>query len=153
MVIDVRPPAEYAAGQLPDAVNIPPGELEARLADLPVGRPVVAYCRGPLCAYADTAVRALAAAGRPALRLVDGLPEWAAAGAAGRGRHRDGGGDDPGAGAMSGATEPSTAVRDGDVPLLQHADYDAPSVFQPANLLGRTEHAPRSRTRKRRRPL
>jgi rhodanese-related sulfurtransferase len=80
IVLDVRPPAEYAAGHLPDAVNIPPDELEARLCELPAGRPVVAYCRGPLCAFADTAVRALTAAGRPALRLEDGLPEWAAAG-------------------------------------------------------------------------
>jgi rhodanese-related sulfurtransferase len=80
VVLDVRPPAEYAAGHLPDAINVPPDELEARLADLPAGQPVVAYCRGPLCAYADTAVRALTAAGRPALRLIDGLPEWAAAG-------------------------------------------------------------------------
>ncbi|MGY1594128.1 ArsR/SmtB family transcription factor [Geodermatophilus sp. SYSU D00708] len=80
VVLDVRPPAEYAAGHLPGAVNVPPDQLEARLADLPGGRPVVAYCRGPLCAYADAAVRALTAAGRPALRLVDGLPEWAAAG-------------------------------------------------------------------------
>lgn len=80
VVVDVRPRAEYAAGHLPDAVNVPPDELEARLADLPPGQPVVAYCRGPLCAYADTAVRALVARGRPALRLVDGLPEWAAAG-------------------------------------------------------------------------
>lgn len=80
VVLDVRPPAEYAAGHLPDAVNVPPEELEARLADLPAGQPIVAYCRGPLCAYADTAVRALSASGRPALRLIDGLPEWAAAG-------------------------------------------------------------------------
>jgi rhodanese-related sulfurtransferase len=80
VVLDVRPPAEYAAGHLPGAVNIPPDELGARLAELPEGQPVVAYCRGPLCAFADTAVRALSVAGRPALRLVDGLPEWAAAG-------------------------------------------------------------------------
>lgn len=80
VVLDVRPPAEYAAGHLPGAVNVPPDELEARLAVLPAGRPVVAYCRGPLCAYADSAVRTLAEQGRPALRLVDGLPEWAAAG-------------------------------------------------------------------------
>jgi rhodanese-related sulfurtransferase len=80
VVLDVRPPAEYAAGHLPGAVNVPPGELEARLRDLPDGQPVVAYCRGPLCAYADTAARALTARGRPALRLVDGLPEWIAAG-------------------------------------------------------------------------
>jgi rhodanese-related sulfurtransferase len=80
VVLDVRPRAEYAAGHLPEAINVPPDELEARLAGLPAGQPVVAYCRGPLCAFADTAVRALAAQGRPALRLVDGLPEWAAAG-------------------------------------------------------------------------
>jgi len=41
---------------------------------------VVAYCRGPYCVYADEAVRGLAVRGRPAMRLVDGLPEWAAAG-------------------------------------------------------------------------
>ena len=80
VVLDVRPAAEYAAGHLPGAVNVPPDELETRLADLPADQPVVAYCRGPLCAYADTAVRSLTARGRPALRLIDGLPEWAAAG-------------------------------------------------------------------------
>lgn len=80
VVLDVRPPAEYAAGHLPDAVNVPPAEIEARLADLTDPRPVVAYCRGPLCAYADEAVRTLTAQGRPAARLVDGLPEWVAAG-------------------------------------------------------------------------
>jgi rhodanese-related sulfurtransferase len=80
IVLDVRPPAEYAAGHLPGAVNVPPDALEARLRVLPAGQPVVAYCRGPLCAFADTAVGALTAAGRPALRLEDGLPEWAAAG-------------------------------------------------------------------------
>ena len=80
VVLDVRPRAEYAAGHLPGAVNIPPDELEARLRDLPDGQPAVAYCRGPLCAYADSAVRSLTARGRSALRLVDGLPEWVAAG-------------------------------------------------------------------------
>jgi rhodanese-related sulfurtransferase/DNA-binding HxlR family transcriptional regulator len=80
VVVDVRPPAEYAAAHLPNAVNVPPGELDSRLRDLPPGQTVVAYCRGPFCVYADQAVRALAADGRPALRLVDGLPEWVAAG-------------------------------------------------------------------------
>ena len=56
VVLDVRPPAEYAAGHLPDAVNVPPDELEARLRELPDGLPVVAHCCGPLCAFADTAV-------------------------------------------------------------------------------------------------
>jgi rhodanese-related sulfurtransferase/DNA-binding transcriptional ArsR family regulator len=80
VVIDVRPAVEYDAGHIPGAVNIPPDELERRLAALPEGQPVVAYCRGPYCVYADDAVRALTARGRTALRLVDGMPEWAEAG-------------------------------------------------------------------------
>ncbi len=80
VVLDVRPPAEYAAGHLPEAVNVPPAELHQRLRTLPEGRSVVAYCRGPYCVYADDAVRAISATGRPVLRLVDGFPEWAAAG-------------------------------------------------------------------------
>jgi rhodanese-related sulfurtransferase/DNA-binding HxlR family transcriptional regulator len=79
VVLDVRPPAEYAAGHIAGALNVPPDELEQRLQELESDRDVVAYCRGPYCVYADDAVRALAAAGRPAMRLVDGFPEWAAA--------------------------------------------------------------------------
>ena len=47
-----------------------------RLAELPADREIVAYCRGPFCAYAHDAVRRLNAAGRPARRLEDGWPEW-----------------------------------------------------------------------------
>lgn len=79
VVVDVRPPAEYDAGHIPGAVNVPPAELSQRLRDLPADRDVVAYCRGPYCVYADDAVRALTSTGRTALRLVDGFPEWAAA--------------------------------------------------------------------------
>lgn len=80
VVLDVRPPAEFAAGHLPGAVNVPSAELAERMAELPDGVDVVAYCRGPYCLTSDDAVRLLTAAGRPALRLVDGFPEWAAAG-------------------------------------------------------------------------
>ena len=79
IVLDVRPPAEFAAGHITGAVNVPPDELKQRLQDLPRDRAVVAYCRGPYCVYADEAVRAVSASGRTALRLVDGYPEWAAA--------------------------------------------------------------------------
>jgi rhodanese-related sulfurtransferase/DNA-binding HxlR family transcriptional regulator len=80
VVVDVRPPEEYAAGHLPGAVNVPVAELPDRLDELPGGAQVVAYCRGPFCVSSDDAVRALRDAGRDALRLVDGFPEWAAAG-------------------------------------------------------------------------
>lgn len=80
VVLDVRPEPEYAAGHIPGALSIPVAALEARLEEIPAGSDVVAYCRGPFCVYADDAVRLLAHAGRSAIRLEDGFPEWAAAG-------------------------------------------------------------------------
>jgi rhodanese-related sulfurtransferase/DNA-binding transcriptional ArsR family regulator len=82
VVLDVRPAAEYAAGHLPGAVSIPVGELRRRLAELPGDREIVAYCRGPYCAFAHEAVALLRQEGLAARRLEDGLPEWQAAGLA-----------------------------------------------------------------------
>src|SRR6266566_1055665 len=76
VLVDVRPEQEFAAGHIDGARSIPLDELEQRLAELPADREVVAYCRGPLCAYAHEAVRRLQAAGRSARRLEDGWPEW-----------------------------------------------------------------------------
>jgi rhodanese-related sulfurtransferase/predicted transcriptional regulator len=76
VLIDVRPGEEYEAGHIKGARSIPLDELEGRLAELPADREVVAYCRGPFCAYAHDAVRQLQAAGRKARRLEDGWPEW-----------------------------------------------------------------------------
>src|SRR4029079_12068138 len=75
-VIDVRPPEEFAAGHIPGARSIPIDELEVRLAELPSGREIVAYCRGPFCLYAATAVTVLRRRGYEARRLEDGFPEW-----------------------------------------------------------------------------
>jgi rhodanese-related sulfurtransferase/DNA-binding transcriptional ArsR family regulator len=80
VVLDVRPRAEYDAGHIRGALSIPVAELKARLDEIPTGGDVVAYCRGPFCVYADDAVRLLAKAGRSALRLEEGFPEWAATG-------------------------------------------------------------------------
>ncbi len=76
VLVDVRPPEEFDAGHIPGARSIPLDELEDRLAELPAGCEVVAYCRGPFCAYAHQAVRRLHAAGRAARRLDDGPAEW-----------------------------------------------------------------------------
>ena len=76
VLVDVRPAEEFAAGHITGARSIPLEELEDRLAELPADREVVAYCRGPFCAYAHDAVRQLQAAGRRARRLEDGWPEW-----------------------------------------------------------------------------
>lgn len=74
-VLDVRPRQEYAAGHIPGAVGIPLDELADRLAEIPDGQ-IVAYCRGAYCVLAHDAVRLLAANGRAATRLADGMLEW-----------------------------------------------------------------------------
>ncbi len=75
-VLDVRPREEYTAGHIPGAVSIPLNELADRLADLPDDGQIVAYCRGAYCVLAHDAVRLLAAHGRAASRLADGMLEW-----------------------------------------------------------------------------
>jgi rhodanese-related sulfurtransferase len=80
VVWDVRPRTEFESGHIRGAVSVPPEEIEQRLAELPDGVEVVAYCRGPYCVFADDAVRALSAAGRRAHRLEDGFPQWRQAG-------------------------------------------------------------------------
>jgi rhodanese-related sulfurtransferase/DNA-binding transcriptional ArsR family regulator len=86
VLIDVRPPEEFAAGHIDGARSIPLDELERRLAELPADREIVAYCRGPFCAYAHQAVRQLRAAGRTARRLDEGWPEWRLGGKPATGR-------------------------------------------------------------------
>lgn len=80
VVLDVRPPREYAAGHIPGAVSIPVDELAERLGELAADAHVVAYCRGSYCVMSYDAVRLLAARGRAAIRLVDGMLEWRLAG-------------------------------------------------------------------------
>ena len=80
MVLDVRPPEEYAAGHIAGAVSMPLAVLERRLRELPPGRRVVAYCRGPYCVLAAEAVKLLRKRGVEALRLKVGYPEWRDAG-------------------------------------------------------------------------
>ncbi|SMD18221.1 ArsR/SmtB family transcription factor [Lentzea albidocapillata] len=75
-VIDVRPAEEYAAGHIPGAVSVPLDELADRLAELPAGQEIVAYCRGAYCVLSHDAVRLLTAQGRTARRLADGMLEW-----------------------------------------------------------------------------
>ena len=76
VLVDVRPSEEFAAGHIEGARSIPLAELERRLEELPADQEIVAYCRGPFCAYAHEAVRRLNETGRTARRLEDGWPEW-----------------------------------------------------------------------------
>jgi rhodanese-related sulfurtransferase/predicted transcriptional regulator len=76
VLIDVRPEEEYAAGHIDGARSIPLKERQQRIAELPPDTEIVAYCRGPVCAYAHQAVRTLQLAGLPARLLAEGSPEW-----------------------------------------------------------------------------
>jgi rhodanese-related sulfurtransferase/DNA-binding MarR family transcriptional regulator len=80
VILDTRPASEYVAGHISGAVSVPVDELERRLRKLPKNKHYVAYCRGPYCVYADRAVEILRARGRLAQRLLEGFPEWRAAG-------------------------------------------------------------------------
>lgn len=76
VVVDVRPPTEYAAGHIAGARSVPMERLARELRNLPADAEIVAYCRGPYCVLADEAVRLLRRKGRTAHRLEDGFPEW-----------------------------------------------------------------------------
>lgn len=80
VILDTRPASEYMAGHIAGAISVPVEELQRRLRQLPKNKEYVAYCRGPYCVYADNAVEILRSKGRRAQRLLDGFPEWRAAG-------------------------------------------------------------------------
>jgi rhodanese-related sulfurtransferase/DNA-binding transcriptional ArsR family regulator len=80
VLLDVRPEVEFQAGHLPDAVSIPLDELAQRLDELPPGKLIVAYCRGPYCVFADQALEMLSSRGWNVARLEEGVAEWQFAG-------------------------------------------------------------------------
>ncbi|WP_337177246.1 FAD-dependent oxidoreductase [Paludisphaera sp.] len=51
MLVDVRTPAEFAAGAIPGAVNLPVDELRDRLDELPRDRPIVVHCQVGMRGY------------------------------------------------------------------------------------------------------
>ncbi len=80
IALDVRPAREFAQGHIAGALSIPYDQLDARLAELPADREIVAYCRGPYCLFAHDALALLTAHSYRARRLLDGYSDWRAAG-------------------------------------------------------------------------
>lgn len=78
-ILDVREPAEFGTGHLPNARNIPLSELEKRAGELPSGKPVLICCQaGP---RASKALALLSKAGREQVfTLEGGLQAWRQAG-------------------------------------------------------------------------
>lgn len=76
IVIDVRPEQEYRTGHIPNAISIPIDQLTKKIKSLSKAREYIAYCRGPLCVFADDAVNLLTKNGFNAKRLNEGFPDW-----------------------------------------------------------------------------
>ncbi len=79
VVLDVREPAEFSAGHLANSRNIPTGELDRRVAELPAGKPVVVVCASG--SRAARAAAALRKTGRADVFCLDGgMSGWRQAG-------------------------------------------------------------------------
>lgn len=76
VVIDVRPPNEYAQAHFPYARSMPLAELRARLGELARDKPIVAYCRGPYCLMSADAVQLLREQGFAAQPWREGVADW-----------------------------------------------------------------------------
>ena len=73
-LLDVRTADEFAAGNLPEAINIPIDELRHRLNELPQDRPIVAYCQVGQRGYLAT--RILKQAGYDVVNLSGGYRSY-----------------------------------------------------------------------------
>jgi NADPH-dependent 2,4-dienoyl-CoA reductase/sulfur reductase-like enzyme/rhodanese-related sulfurtransferase len=76
LLVDVRQPAEFEAGHIPGAVNIPLNELRARLDELPRDREVLLCCGVGQRSYYAT--RVLMQRGLRVRNLPGGLQTWGA---------------------------------------------------------------------------
>jgi len=73
-ILDVRGRSEYAEGHLPNAINIPVGELPRRLAEVPKG-PIIVHCKGGSRSAIATSI--LQQSGRDDVaNMLGGYTEW-----------------------------------------------------------------------------
>jgi len=78
-IVDVRPAQLYAAGHIPEAINIPLGNLMPQMGMIPAGQKVAVYCA--IDTNAAFAVQTLKVyGGRDAFVLSGGIAAWQAAG-------------------------------------------------------------------------
>jgi NADPH-dependent 2,4-dienoyl-CoA reductase/sulfur reductase-like enzyme/rhodanese-related sulfurtransferase len=73
-LLDVRTPQEFAAGNIPGAVNVPVDELRSRLGELPRDREIAIYCQVGQRGYLAT--RILRQAGFSAVNLGGGYKTY-----------------------------------------------------------------------------
>lgn len=74
-LVDVRTPAEFTAGHIPGAINIPVQELDSRLGELqPKGTAIVVYCRSG--SRSGNAARMLKNAGFAVVHDLGPMSRW-----------------------------------------------------------------------------
>ncbi len=74
-ILDVRSASEYSEGHIPEAINIPLGHLQSRIAEVPNGRHLIVHCQGGT--RSPIAASLLAKLGRPgAINMTDGFMDW-----------------------------------------------------------------------------
>jgi hydroxyacylglutathione hydrolase len=79
VVLDVRAEEEWKSGHLPGSLNLPVGELDGRVGELPRDRPVVVHCQtGARAAIAASLLRARGFG--DVSQFPGGFAEWHAAG-------------------------------------------------------------------------
>jgi rhodanese-related sulfurtransferase len=79
VVLDVRGADEYASGHLPNSRNIPVGDLDKRMAELPANKPIIVVCASG--SRAGRAAAALRKSGRSDVFCLDGgISGWQQAG-------------------------------------------------------------------------
>ena len=76
-LLDVRTPGEHAAGAIDGFVNIPVDELRARIAEVPLDKPVYVHCKSGQRSY--IACRILTGLGYECYNLAGGYDRWSAA--------------------------------------------------------------------------
>ena len=76
VLLDIRPIEEFKTGHIPGALSVPLETLSTIIKTLPKNKVYIAYCRGPLCVFADEAVGILYKRGYKAKRLEEGFPDW-----------------------------------------------------------------------------
>ncbi|KRF18308.1 rhodanese-like domain-containing protein [Nocardioides sp. Soil796] len=77
-VVDVREPAEFREGHVPGAINIPMGQLTARLGEIGRNRPVHVVCASGN--RSSAMVDVLTANGFEAINVAGGTSAWVRSG-------------------------------------------------------------------------
>ena len=78
-MIDVRAASEWEAGHLPGVANIPLGQLERRIAEVPADRPIVLHCQGGTRSAIAASLLQAHGISQP-INLAGGFAAWESAG-------------------------------------------------------------------------